>query len=161
MLLEYKINCEDFIENGLDGKDSMEAIKLIACAGFDAVELSGVFITGGKSTPSRPRINSQDKEAYFQTYAREIKKEISIPLILVGGMRSLEVAEQIVHEGTAEYISMSRPFIREPALIKRWKFGDRQKEKCKSDNLCFQPGFQGKGVYCVTEEREAQKRNGG
>jgi len=154
-----KINCADFIENGLDSKDSIEAIKLIASAGFDAIELSGGFISGGKLSPSRPGINSHDKEACFQTYALEVKKEISIPLILVGGMRSIEIAEQIILEGTAEYISMSRPFIREPNLINRWKSGDRQKAKCTSDNLCFLPGFKGKGVYCVTEERAAKREN--
>jgi 2,4-dienoyl-CoA reductase-like NADH-dependent reductase (Old Yellow Enzyme family) len=69
-------------------------------------------------------------------------------------VRSFEVADRIIAEGLADYISMSRPLIREPHLIKRWQDGDRRKAECRSDNLCFNPGFEGKGVYCVTQELE-------
>lgn len=154
-----KMNCGDFVKNGLDIEESIQAAKLFASAEFNAIELSGGFIKTGKLSPSRPGINSQDKEAYFQKYARKIKNEINIPLILVGGVRSFEVAEKTILEGTADYISMSRPFIREPDLINRWKSGDRQKAKCISDNLCFNPGFEGKEVYCVTKEREENRKN--
>ena len=126
-------------------------------AGLDAIELSGGLLTGGKLSPSRPGINSVEKEAYFKEEARAFKKALTIPLILVGGIRSLEVAEQLVNEGTADYISMSRPFIWEPDLIKRWQGGDRRKAQCTSDNLCFEPGFKGEGIYCVTRERQQAK----
>jgi 2,4-dienoyl-CoA reductase-like NADH-dependent reductase (Old Yellow Enzyme family) len=153
-----KMNCGDFVENGLDIKESIQVAKLVTSAGFNAIELSGGVIRTGKLSPSRPGINSQAKEAYFQKYAHEIKNEIAIPLILVGGIRSFEIAEKIILEGTADYISMSRPFIREPDLINRWQSGDREKAKCISDNLCFNPGFEGKGVYCVTKERETERK---
>jgi 2,4-dienoyl-CoA reductase-like NADH-dependent reductase (Old Yellow Enzyme family) len=97
------------------------------------------------------------KEAYFKEEAAAFKKAINIPLILVGGIRSFEVAQQLVTEGTADYISMSRPFIWEPDLIKRWQAGDRRKAECNSDNLCFKPVFKGGGLYCVTRERNQAK----
>jgi len=149
-----KMNCQDFSENGLGLEDSIIAANLLSDAGLDAIELSGGILTGGKLSPSRSGINSADKEAYFRDELRAFKKQIKIPLILVGGNRSIEVAEQLIGEGTADYISMSRPFIREPDLISRWKAGDRRKAECKSDNLCFEPGRDGKGIYCVTRERE-------
>jgi len=62
-----------------------------------------------------------------------------------------------VEEGAAGYISMSRPFIWEPDLIAHWKAGDRRKAECKSDNLCFKPGLEGNGIYCVTKQRVAIK----
>jgi 2,4-dienoyl-CoA reductase-like NADH-dependent reductase (Old Yellow Enzyme family) len=98
-----------------------------------------------------------EKEAYFREYSGIFKKNINIPLILVGGIRSFEVADRIIAEGAADYISMSRPFIREPDLVNRWKNGDLRKAECTSDNLCFNPGFEGKGVYCVTREIENNK----
>ncbi|MBU0966234.1 MAG: NADH:flavin oxidoreductase [Proteobacteria bacterium] len=155
--LLIKMNCGDFIDNGLTAEDSMQAAQMFAAAGFDAIELSGGIIRTGKLSPSRPGIHSEDREAYYREYARELKKKITIPLILVGGMRSFTVAEKLVCDGIADYISMSRPFIREPELIKRWQAGDRRKAECVSDNLCFAPGFSGKGVYCVTRERGENK----
>ncbi len=149
-----KMNCRDFMENGLGLEDSITAANLLSDAGLDAIEISGGILTGGKLSPSRSGINSADKEAYFREELRAFKKQIKIPLILVGGNRSFDVAEQLVEEGSADYISMCRPFIREPDLISRWKAWDRRKAECKSDNLCFMPAFEGKGIYCLTRERE-------
>ncbi|MEA3487266.1 MAG: NADH:flavin oxidoreductase [Thermodesulfobacteriota bacterium] len=160
-----KMNCRDFVENGLDLKDSLQVAELLSDTGFDAIELSGGTFTSGRLSPCRSKINSQDREAYFREEASAFKKKINIPLILVGGMRSIEVAEQLVEDGVADYISMSRPLIREPDLINRWKSGDRRRAECDSDNLCFGPGIKGKGIYCVTKkvrrqhERKNQNRN--
>lgn len=74
--------------------------------------------------------------------------------MLVGGIRSYDVAEKLTDEGIADYISLCRPLIREPHLIRRWKAGDTRKSPCLSDNLCFKPTMKGQGLYCVTEERE-------
>ena len=152
-----KMNCRDFAENGMGVDDARQFAKLWDEVGFDAIELSGGLLTGGKLSPSRPRINSEDREAYFKDDARQFKKDIGIPLILVGGIRSFHIAEKLVSDGCADYISMSRPFIREPDLINRWKVGDRRKAQCKSDNLCFRPGFDGQGIYCVVEKRAREK----
>jgi 2,4-dienoyl-CoA reductase-like NADH-dependent reductase (Old Yellow Enzyme family) len=152
-----KMNCRDFADNGLSLEDSLAAAKLLADAGLDAIEVTGGLLTGGKMSPSRPGINSVDKEAYFSEELRAFRKAVSLPLILVGGNRSFEVSEQLIREGVADYIAMSRPLIREPSLISRWQSGDRRRAECKSDNLCFGPGLEGKGIYCVTQEREKTK----
>ena len=152
-----KMNSQDFIENGLTLTDSVQVAELLAAVGIDAIELSGGMVGSAKLMPSRTGINSEETEAYFREEARAFKKRISVPLILVGGLRSLEVAETLIEEGVADYISMCRPFIREPGLINRWKAGDRRKSRCLSDNQCFTPGREGKGIYCVVEEREQAK----
>jgi 2,4-dienoyl-CoA reductase-like NADH-dependent reductase (Old Yellow Enzyme family) len=149
-----KLNCRDFTEDGLTLEDSIIAACLLADAGLDAIELSGGLLFSRKLSPSRPRIDSEEKEAYFREELRAFRKQIHIPLILVGGNRSFAVAEGLVAEGSADYISMSRPFICEPGLIARWQAGDRRKAACKSDNLCFSPGLEGSGVRCVTKQRE-------
>ena len=149
-----KMNCRDFIENGLVAEDSLEVGAMLASEGIDAIELSGGVLVGGKLSPSRMGIKSEEKEAYFQDDARAFKEKVGVPLILVGGNRSIQVAERLVNQGCADYISMSRPFIREPNLINRWKAGDLKPATCKSDNQCFGPAMKGRGIYCLTEERE-------
>ena len=54
------------------------------------------------------------EEAYYRDTARTLKSRISATIILTGGIRSYEVAEALVAEGTADYIGLCRPFIREP-----------------------------------------------
>lgn len=152
--LLIKMNSEDFLEGGLTLQDSLRIASLLQEAGIDAVELSGGTFLSGKLGPSRGGIKTEDREAYFKEASKVFKQQLQVPLILVGGIRSFQTAEKLVDEGYADYISMSRPFIREPDLVKRWAAGDRRKAQCLSDNQCFSPGMAGEGVYCVTKRQE-------
>ena len=149
-----KMNGRDDIDNGLGLEDSLHVGRMLANGGIDAIELSGGFLTGGKLSPSRMGIHSEEKEAYFRQEAKAMREQTGVPLILVGGNRSFRMAEGIVSEGIADYISMSRPLIREPGLINRWKSGNLAKSACISDNKCFGPAMAGEGIYCVTEKKE-------
>jgi len=152
-----KLNCKEFTDGGLEPQEFLQVGKMLADAGIDAIEVSGGLPISPKTRPSQLGINKEEKEAYFQEQAKALRKQTDTPVILVGGNRSFHVAERLVAEGVADYISMSRPLIREPHLINRWKAGDLTKSACVSDNMCFQPASEGKGIYCVTEKREKAK----
>ena len=145
-----KLNCRDFVENGLTLEDSVAGASLLEKAGIDAIELSGGLLNNPNIM--RSKIDSGSSQTYFQSEARAFKKTIHVPLILVGGVRSYDTAKQLVDEGLAEYIAMSRPFIREPGLVNRWKAGDRREAACISCDNCFEPLKQGEGVSCVPLE---------
>ena len=91
------------------------------------------------------------QEAYFSTYAKALKEIVAIPVILVGGHRTPNVMARVVEDGAADFISMSRPLIREPELIKRWKNGDLEKAKCISCNQCFENWIL-RPLRCYVEE---------
>ncbi len=152
-----KLNCKEFIDNGLMPEEFIQVGNMLADAGINAIEVSGGLAISPKILPSQLGVNKEEKEAYFQDEAKALKSQVNVPIILVGGNRSFHVAERLVNEGVADYISMSRPLIREPHLINRWKAGDLIKSACVSDNMCFKPAIQGKGIYCVTETREKTK----
>jgi 2,4-dienoyl-CoA reductase-like NADH-dependent reductase (Old Yellow Enzyme family) len=152
-----KLNSEDFLEGGLTLNDSLIIGTLLQKDGIDAIELSGGTLRSGNLTPSRAGITTEEKEAYFLEAAKAFKEKLTIPLILVGGIRSLSVAERIIDQGLADYLSMSRPFIREPGLVKRWMSGDLSKATCLSDNQCFGPAMAGEGIYCVVDKKEKEK----
>lgn len=149
-----KINSEDFLESGFSVEDMLQVAGFLETAGMDAIELSGGTVYSGKLSPvRRGKLDSDDQEAYYREAARRYKQSLRAPLMLVGGIRSYGVAERLVNEGLADYISMSRPLIREPELINRWKSGDIGKATCISDNLCFKPAIEGQGIYCVVERK--------
>lgn len=147
-----KLNCQDFAEEGLSLADSLQAARLLADAGLDAIELSGGLLTNMKLSPSRPGIKPEE-EAYFREEALSFKA-IGIPLILVGGMRSMQMAGKLIENGVADYISMSRPLIREPNLISRWQSGDHGRAECISCNMCFASGMTGNGICCEAKKRK-------
>jgi 2,4-dienoyl-CoA reductase-like NADH-dependent reductase (Old Yellow Enzyme family) len=142
-----KLNCRDFVDNGLTLEDSLQVGMMLEEEGIDAIELSGGLLNNPNIMQSK--IDTEGVEAYFQNEARAFKEKIKVPLILVGGIRSFNMANRLVDEGVADYISMSRPFIRDPDLINRWKAGDLQEAECISCNNCFEQIKQGKGVSCV------------
>lgn len=150
-----KINCRDFVENGLTFKDSLEVGVMLEKAGIDAIELSGGLL----NLPDlmKEGIDPEDEEAGFKNEAKAFKERISVPLLLVGGIRSFSVAENLIKKGYTDYISMCRPFIREPNLINRWKSGDRKKATCISCNNCIRAARSGEGVRCVPKKEEPSK----
>jgi len=151
-----KMNSCDFLEQGLELDDSLIVGAILKKAGIDAIELSGGTIASGKKGPVRTGIVSGKNEAYFKDAASVFKEKIDLPIMLVGGIRSFSLAQQLVNDNIADYISMSRPFIREPGLIKRWKAGDHNQAACLSDSKCFIPAMNGKGIYCVVGAKQKQ-----
>ena len=158
--LLVKMNCRDFLEGGLELEDALQASAMLKEAGIDAMEVSGGTFISGDLMPIRTGIVSEKDEAYFQTEARAFKQRLGIPIILVGGIRSFSVAERMVNDHIADYISMCRSFIREPGLINRWQSGDLRKATCLSDSKCLRPSLAGKGAYCVVEKRLQDKEGG-
>jgi len=152
-----KLNSEDFIPNGFTVQDMLSTAKMLEKNGIDAIEMSGGTIVSGKNIPSRAvKPDSGQPDVYYEASARQFKKKVWIPLILVGGIRTFETSEKLINEGVTDYIAFSRPLIREPGLVNRWKSGDRRTALCISDNGCFKPGFEGKGVCCTIEARSAK-----
>jgi len=154
-----KINSEDFLDDGMSCAEAVEVSGWLEKASIDAIEFSGGTTNSPeKFLPVRPGIlKTPEQEVYYRMAARLYKQKVTIPLILVGGIRSYEVAEELVQDGTADYISLSRPLICEPGLVKRWREGDRRKAECVSDNACFAPGLAGRGIYCVTMTKKQSK----
>ncbi len=69
--------------------------------------------------------------------AEAVRPATNMPLGLVGGMRSLAVMEDIVQSGTVDTLSICRPLIREPDLIKQWQDGRSRPADCISCGRCF------------------------
>ena len=143
-----KLNTTDGVtaETQLSLPDVVYAAQMIAEHGIDAIETSGGTIKETRVVMSKPGIMQPEQEAYFAPAAKQIKAAVKIPVILVGGLRSLSVMESVLAEGTADMISMSRPFIREPDLVNKLAAG-QPKATCVSCNLCFNP----QGLSCRYE----------
>jgi len=151
-----KMNSEDFLPGGLTVEDMVATAELLQQAGIDAIELSGGTFLSGKLSFSRTgsrttKADPAHSEAYYEAAARSYKRAVKTPLMLVGGIRTLETARSLVAEGVADHICLCRPLIREPHLVARWRAGDTGPALCVSDNGCFQPAREGKGIYCTLD----------
>jgi 2,4-dienoyl-CoA reductase-like NADH-dependent reductase (Old Yellow Enzyme family) len=155
-----KLNSEDFIDGGLTVEEMLQIAAVLEEAGIDSIEMSGGSMdAASKFKPvRRGGLPSDDREVYYRAAASRFKSAIGLPLILVGGIRSYTVAEKLIEDGIADYISLSLPFIRQPHLVARWKSGNTEKSACGSCNLCFRPIVEGSGMYCVAERRQRERK---
>lgn len=153
-----KMNSADFVDGGLNVDEVLKVSAMLEEAGIDAIELSGGTRYSGKNSPVREgKISTKEEEVYYRREAQLYKQQIKVPLMLVGGIRSYSVAESLLTEGIADYISLSRPLIREPGLINRWKAGDLRKATCISCNLCMKAAREEHSLYCVAEAKLTSK----
>ncbi len=158
--LLVKLNATDWLPGGITAEDAAYAARCCVECGADGVELSGGRAGGPPSQmPARVvRRKSPADEAWYADTARRCKAEMgAVPLILVGGMRSLEKAEDVLARGAADMIAFSRPLIREPDLPARWRAGDISPAACISCNACYGPIRINNGFYCPVAEKDARK----
>lgn len=153
-----KINSDDFLDGGFTRKEMVEVARMLESEGISAVEISG----GTPFSPanrgfSRPGVQSSSEEVYYLDAAKMYKEVVSVPLILVGGIRTLSVAQELIEKGVADFIALSRPLIREPHLVRRWRLGDTASSTCIHCNLCFGPARSGEGMYCVADRKQIER----
>ncbi len=141
--LMIKFGVQDDYDGGLSLKEGLEIAKQMVETGIDAIEVSA-----GIGTILRVLRKSDPEQVYFRDRAAAVKRAVTVPVMLVGGIRSLETATSIVDSGDADLISMCRPFIREPDLINRWWRGDRKPARCISCNECLDTLAQGIPLQC-------------
>lgn len=153
-----KMNCADNMEGGLEIEDGVIIAKLLSEAGIDSIEVSsGNAASPIKEGPVRMKINKPEKEAWNLAYAKQIKSVVKCPVMVVGGFRSYDICEKSIGNDGVDYITMSRPLIREPGLPLRWQNGERSPARCISCNRCFQPGVEEGGIYCAVEKKEKEE----
>ena len=145
-----KIGVQDGFPGGLEFGEGKLAAKYLSELGFDALEISqGLRGPSDEDTEFRTKINRLDREAYFRNWCAEIKKKVKVPVMMVGGLRTFKLMEEIIQNKEADFISLSRPLIREPGIINDWKRGDHHRAKCISCNECFESLIKGKTLECA------------
>jgi 2,4-dienoyl-CoA reductase-like NADH-dependent reductase (Old Yellow Enzyme family) len=78
------------------------------------------------------------QEGYNLEAAKMLKPVLGkIPLFVVGGLRKVTQMKKVLEKQYADCISMSRPFVREPFLVKNIKEGKLEVAACVSCNKCL------------------------
>ncbi|HII99287.1 MAG TPA: NADH:flavin oxidoreductase [Methanoregula sp.] len=156
-----KLGVQDSIAGGLTQKDGIAAAQTCAGAGADMLEVS-VGLAGAdvmKESVLLGPITKIEQEAFTRESCRAVRRATGFPTIMTGGIRSLDLIEDILAAGDTDLVGLCRPFIREPALINRWKSGDRKKAACISCNMCLiRP--KGHELACVIEDGDGEENSG-
>ena len=147
--LAVKINGCDYIKNGLVPEETSEIISLIKDFSLAFYEVSGWMWEGDDSkAPSRkkdPKIPAE--EGYYQNETLSLQKDHPDEFFaLCGGIRSMNFCRHI--SKNIQLLSMSRPFISEPNLVKLFMESKKSRVRCISCNMCVTRGPE-KGLECI------------
>ncbi|WP_320668995.1 NADH:flavin oxidoreductase/NADH oxidase family protein [Patulibacter defluvii] len=104
-----KLNSADFQRGGFDEQESMAVVDRLASEGVDLVEVSG----GTYGTPAMmgkvERESTRQREAYFQTYAEEVRRRTpGLPLALTGGFRTRTGMQAALDDGACDLVGLGR-----------------------------------------------------
>jgi 2,4-dienoyl-CoA reductase-like NADH-dependent reductase (Old Yellow Enzyme family) len=99
----HRLSATDGIDGGTTVEDCKIAAKLLEAAGIDVLDVSVGF--SGFNLPSDSTLAGED---YLAPFTEALKRVVSIPVILTGGIRDARVADQLVREGKADLIGVGR-----------------------------------------------------
>ncbi len=115
-----KINSTDFKEGGLTEEDSLETIVELANLGLDFVEISG----GTYERPAMMGATSKStNQVFFAEYSKKLKQKIDIPVIVTGGIRSINAMNTLLNDNTTDFIGIARPLTIDPNIPNKIKQG--------------------------------------
>lgn len=151
-----KLGLSDLVDvpGGLDLDGAITNVDRLVREGLDAVEVSSNLMSDYVSGSIRPYVAVDGKralqdllfnrvgrdpepEAYFRDFARALRKKVDTTVILVGGLRRPQTMSDVITSGDADFVSLSRPLIREPNLVERLGRDPDAVPTCVSCNICM------------------------
>jgi 2,4-dienoyl-CoA reductase-like NADH-dependent reductase (Old Yellow Enzyme family) len=126
-----KLGAGDDDPSGLTIEDSMQVAEWLGDDGLDFVEISGGF----RADICRRHVKAGRNEGYYLPLAARFKAKLKIPVLAVGGMRSLLKMNEAIALHQCDAVSMSRPLIRQPDLPQILQAGGES--TCRGCTLCL------------------------
>ncbi len=158
-----KVNMVDGVRTGLQLDDSLQVARWLQDDGhLDALELTGGsslanpmylfkgaaplrefrqtlpwYLRGGfRLVGSRFLRSYPYSEAYFLPMARRFREELTLPLVLLGGISRRSTAEEAIAEGF-DLVALGRALLHDPDLIRGWSDGTAEASGCVHCNRCM------------------------
>ncbi len=144
--LSFKISAQEFVPNGLTTEESIDILQILIPEGLDIIQVSA----GNDATPEWICQPMFMKRACLIESAAKIKAAIKTPVMVVGRINDLFIAEEILNENKADLICMGRGLLADPELPKKAQAGRYEDiRKCIACNTCIQSIFRNGKIECL------------
>jgi 2,4-dienoyl-CoA reductase-like NADH-dependent reductase (Old Yellow Enzyme family) len=174
MPILVKINMRDGFSAGLQLDEALKLARWLEAAGADALVLSGGFVSKTPfymlrgDVPVKPMVKVQKswhiklgltlfgrllvqryayQPAFFRDDARAFRAAVRMPLVMVGGLNSRAIIEEVLAEGF-DLVALGRPLIYDPDFVLKLERGELDTSGCEPCNECIAEMDRG-GVRCV------------
>jgi 2,4-dienoyl-CoA reductase-like NADH-dependent reductase (Old Yellow Enzyme family) len=148
--ISVKLNSADFQRGGFDFDDSLQVAKWLQDAGVDLIEISGGSYEQPKmmdvegleeEVPQNVATSTLQREAYFVDFAKAMRAEVKIPLMVTGGFRSKSAMRQALDSGAVDLIGLGRPLCYFPDGPKRLFGGMEMLPRREKELALFPPSL--------------------
>ncbi|WP_370519754.1 NADH:flavin oxidoreductase [Pontibacillus sp. HMF3514] len=113
--LQIRVSASDFTEDGLRSTEVAKILKILE------QYLDAVHVSAGGLLPIKPLATP---EGYQVPFAAIIKQYVNIPIITVGKIDNAKIANYILTEELADFISIGRPLLNDAEFAKKLLLGD-------------------------------------
>ncbi len=149
-IIIYRLSMIDLVPNG----STFDEVELLA----KAVEEAGATIinTGiGWHEARIPTIATSVPRAAFAWVTKKLMGKVGIPIITSNRINTPEVAEEVIAGGSADMVSMARPFLADADFVQKSMDGNAaQIAPCIGCNqACLDHTFGGKMTTCLVNPR--------
>ena len=144
-IILLKLNSEDDDPNGITFEGFMTACKMAEQAGVDMIEVTGM----------KWKKNRENKLVYFEA-GKILADTLKIPILVTGGIKNLNVANDALNNSNIQYIGICRAFLSEPDILTIWKNCDDKKSQCVSCMNCYKIDNSIK-IECIINKRKKKK----
>lgn len=103
-----RLGSVDGIEGGTTPEDAALVAKMLQEAGAAMIDVSGGFM-GSRPAGAAP--------GYFVPAASAVKKAVTIPVMVTGGITEGGFAEKVLQDGAADLIGIGRALLRDPDWV--------------------------------------------
>ncbi len=118
-----KINSADFQRGGFSEDDARQVVEWLNPLGVDLIELSGGSYEAPAMMGTARDERTLAREAYFLEFAKDIQKVATMPIMVTGGIRRIEVANAVIESGV-EMAGIATAIAICPDLPNRWQAGE-------------------------------------
>ncbi len=146
----YRLSMLDLVDDGSTWEEVVELAEKIEQAGATIIN------TGIGWHESRiPTIATLVPRAGFSWVTRRLVGRVSIPLVTSNRINMPDVAERILAEGSANMVSMARPFLADPFWVRKAEAGrvDEINTCIACNQACLDHIFERKTASCLVNPR--------
>ncbi len=150
--IEYRISADELVEGGMRPEETIEFVKMIE----DKIDLLHVS-AGMCSSDNTMRYMIQPMympHCINVHYAEQFKKALSVPVVAVGSITTMEEAEEIIASGQADMVAMARAIMAGENTVNNAKYGKTEDTRpCLRCWTCNKHSGMGVPVRCAVNPK--------